>query len=161
MKAEGEFAQVAEYLKGGMSTAAGLLEIGDYDLITMLADIAAEHDELDYLNEYALQAENFAKQLDHRLYQAISHRSMGVKHRLDSDYKQAENRLTKAMEIFEDLETTWQLGRTHYEFGQLYAAQDKPKEARKHYEQAIKRYESMGARPNIERTQAALKAITA
>lgn len=159
MKAEGEFAQVAEYLKGGMSTASGLLEIGDNDLITMLTDMAAEQDNLEYLNEFAPQAEDLAKQLDHRLYKAIAARAMGVKYRLDKEYKQAENRLTKAMEIFEESETAWQLGRTHYEFGQLYAAQDQPKEAKKHYEQAIARYESLGARPNIERTQAALKAM--
>jgi tetratricopeptide (TPR) repeat protein len=125
----------------------------------MLADISVEHNNLEYIEKYATQAEELANRHDHRQYQAISHRALGVANRLKSEYKQAENRLTKALEIFEELDTTWQLGRTYYEFGQLYAAQDKPKEAKKHYEQAIKRYENMGAIPNIERTQAALKAI--
>ena len=159
MKAEGEFAQVAEYLKGGISTATTLLEIGDHDLIIMLTDISAEHDDLEYLNEYAPQAEDLAKQLDHPLYQAISHRALGVANRLKSEYKQAENRLTKALEIFEELDTNWQLGRTYYEFGQLFAAQDKPTEAKKNFEQATQRFENMGAIPDLERTQAALKAI--
>ena len=123
----------------------------------MLTDISVEHNNLEYINKYAPQAEDLANRHGHRLYQAISHRALGVANRLKNEFKQAEKRLSKALEIFEELGTNWQLGRTHYEFGQLFMAQDKPTEAKQHFERAIEKFEYMHALPDIERTQAALK----
>jgi tetratricopeptide (TPR) repeat protein len=157
LKAEGEFAQAVDYLESGISAMSHL--VAKHDVITMLADISVEHDNLELIEKYAHQAEELANRYDHRLYQAISHRALGAANRLKNEYKQAENRLTKALEIFKELDCTWQLGRTYYEFGQLAIAQDEAAEAKKHFGKAIEHFEEMGAKPDLERTQAALKSI--
>ena len=145
------------YLEAGLPTPSVM--VADHDLITMLADISVEHDNLEYINKYAPQAEELANRHDHRLYQAVSHRALGAAHRLNKEYKQAENRLSNAQEIFEDMNTDWQLGRTYYEFGQLSAAQDRSDEAKKHFEQAVAHFENMGALPDIKRTQSAIESL--
>ena len=70
-------------------------------------------------------------------------------------------KLDKALLIFEELKTNWQLGRTHFEFGQLFSVQEKGAQAKKHFEQAIDLFKGMDALPDLERTQAALKSIHA
>ena len=73
------------------------------------------------LREYAPLLEESAALLEHNLYLATAHRAWGVLHRLEGQYELAEARLLEAVALFEGLDTRWQLGRTHFELGELAA----------------------------------------
>lgn len=146
-----------KYLEEALSRTSDI----DPDVLfyALLVDSAAIEEDLEKLEEYTPFLTKESKRHDHKLFQAVALRAQAVANRMNGKHKQAQEQLEKARSIFEELDTNWQLGRTYYEFGQLYTAQDKSKEAKKYYEQAIERFEIMGALPNIERAQAALKAI--
>jgi tetratricopeptide (TPR) repeat protein len=153
--AEGEFALVGQHLKQAIhKDSRGLT--GDHDLYAMLADVAAQQRDAAALREYIPLLEETAASLDHTLYLAIAHRAWGVIHLLEGEYVQAEARLNQALESFQALETSWQIGRTLYELADLAQARGKPALARNYYSRALVTFEDLKALPDLARTQAAL-----
>ena len=152
--AEGEFALVRQHLEAALPQAAEW--VGDHDLYAMLADAAARQGELPALQRYAPLAEEAAIRYDHRLYQAIAHRSYGLAHRLAGEYDQAQDRLQQALDIFTQHEARWQIGRTYFELGRL--DQDRADGAASigHFTNALVEFEKQGAVPDADRTRAAL-----
>jgi tetratricopeptide (TPR) repeat protein len=153
--AEGEFALVGQHLNQAFhKDSRGLT--GDHDLYAMLADVAAQQRDTAGLMEYTPLLEETAASIDHSLYLAISQRAWGVLHLLEGEYAEAEARLNQALELFQKLETRWQIGRTLYELADLAQARGELALARDYYSRALTMFEDMAALPDVARTQAAL-----
>ena len=80
-------------------------------------------------------------------------------HRLEGKYKKAEARLNQALEMFQGLETRWQIGRTLYELAELAVARADPTEAREYFSRALVAFEEIGANPDAVRTREALRLL--
>ena len=149
--AEGEFALVQKYLEIAVHKTAAW--VGEHDLYAMLADAAVLQRDESALQKYAPLAEEFASRYDHKLYQAIAHRAWGVAHRLTGQYPEAESRLNQALELFEQMETRWQIGRTLVELGELALSRADNVTAREHFTRALSAFEVTGALPDVARTR--------
>jgi hypothetical protein len=125
----------------------------------MLADVAVQQRDLAALRQYAPLAEQLASRYDHGLYQAIAHRAWGVAHRLAGEYAEAKVRLHQALELFHDLDTHWQIGRTLSELGELAVARAEATAARDYFSHALAAFEAMKAAPDADRARAALEAL--
>lgn len=159
--ATGEFAQLSCYLKGAENTsltARGLL-FHDTELYAMHLDSAVQQRDRASLRQYAPRAEETAWDDQHLLHQAAAHRGWGVLHRLEGEYAAAETRLRQALEMFEGLDTQWQVGRTFFELGELAQAQTDTTSARNYFNRALASFEEMNAAPDVARTQAALNSL--
>ncbi len=162
LMAAGEFALVKNYLevagKKPLSTRGFVMN--ETERYFLLADLAVlERDEV-ALHHYAPPAEETAVRDGHLLFQACSHRAWGVLHRLEGKYEEAEARLNQALEMFQKLETRWQMGRTLFELAELALAQTNTAEARDYFSRALATFEEMRAVPDAARVRAALEALS-
>jgi hypothetical protein len=125
--AAGEFAQITKYLESAPNQGAEW--VGDHDLYAALVDTAVRERNEDQIRKYAPLAEETATRYNHRLYQAIASRAWGVLHLMENEPKLAQTRLERALGIFTELETQWQIGRTYFElFGLAKWSGEKEKE---------------------------------
>lgn len=163
--AEGEFALVRQHLEQALPKSAvppGNVAPGaDHDLYAMLADACAQQRDLAGLRKYAPLAEEAATRYGHKLYLGIAHRAWGVAHRLAHEYAQSEARFQQALELFRQLDTRWQIGRTLFELGELSAARMDTAEAQDYFLRALARFEELRAAPDAARTRAALQTLEA
>ena len=158
-----EFVQVKAHLDMMASKPAGIARstgtLNDHNY--MLIDLAVwQRDEL-ALRQHLPQVEELAIRDGHILYQASAHRAWGVLYRLTGEYAASEVRLTKALELFQGLETRWQIGRTLFEMAELDMARNNVSKARTSYRRALASFEEMDAVPDMMRTQAALLSLDA
>ncbi len=156
--AEGEFALVRKHLERALRKEKSS-NVGHHDLYAMLADAAVQQRDPSGMLKYAPLLEKEALDLDHNLYLAVAHRAWGVAHRLKGDFEEAEARLGLALELFRDLDTRWQLGRTYYELGVLAAAGSDAAGASVQYGEALKLFEEMGALPDAVPTREAMDSL--
>jgi tetratricopeptide (TPR) repeat protein len=119
----------------------------------MLVDSAARAGDETAIRQFAPKLEELALRDDHKPYLAVAHRAWGIAHRLAGEYSDAETRLEKAMEIFEELETRWQIGRTLFEMGELAMAKADGGTAQSYFSRAQDLFEELGAGPDMIRTQ--------
>ena len=156
--AEGEFTLLRQHLKQALlKDSRGIT--GVHDIYAMLADASAQQRDEAALHEYTPLLEETAVSLDHSLYLAIAHRAWGIIHLLEGEYAQAEARLDQALELFQKLETRWQIGRTLYELANLAKVRAEPALARDYYFRALVTFEDIEALPDIARTQDALEGL--
>lgn len=125
----------------------------------MLLDAAVMQRDPASLGKYAPLLAEEAVRLDHSLYLAITHRGWGVLHTLKGAFTEARTHLDQALGLFQDLETRWQLGRTHFELGELAVAGSDTAEAQQQYTTALKLFEEMDAAPDAARTLAKLETL--
>lgn len=125
----------------------------------MMADSAACVRDEAALRRYAPVLEELARRDDHRPYLAIAHRAWGIAHRLAGDCDAAETRLAQAIEVFTELESHWQLGRTLFEMGELELARSDSAAARDYYLQALAAFGAIKAAPDVARTRAMLESL--
>jgi tetratricopeptide (TPR) repeat protein len=161
LMAEGEFALVKDHLeiagKKPISSIGFLMN--ETERYFLLADLAVlERDEV-ALRQYAPPAEELARRDGHILFQASAQRALGVLHRLTGDYAEAEVRLNQALELFQGLETRWQIGRAFYELAELALARADTAEARDYFSRALVAFEGIGANPDAVRTREALRTL--
>ena len=130
----------------------------DHEIYMVLADTAAELRDIDALRNYAHILEELASRDNHRLYLAIAHRALGVAHWLAGEHAPAETRLRQALELFTQLDTRWQIGRTLFELGELNLTHS-PTKAREFYSQALGPFEEIQAKKNVEQTRTALNSL--
>lgn len=123
-----------------------------------LADTAMELQDSEALSKYAPELERLARRDHHKLYLAIAHRALGVRHRIDGEQATAEARLVQALELFNQLGARWQIGRTLFELGMVTLTLSSTK-ARDYYSKALGYFEEMNAAPYAERTRAALASM--
>lgn len=119
--------------------------VGDHELLAILVDVAAQQQDLHAIQRYAPRAEELALRYGHVLYQGVVARAWGVAHRLVGEHS----------DLFEQLGTRWQLGRTLAEQGHLALARGEP--GRKHFARALELFEAMGAAPDAARTREILQ----
>jgi len=122
----------------------------------MLVDAAARAGDEAAIRKFAPRLEELALRDDHKPYLAVAHRAWGVALRLSGEYKEAEARLEKALAIFEEFGSSWQIGRTQFELGELALAQTDGAAAHSYFLLAQTRFEELGAQPDIARTAAVL-----
>lgn len=153
MTAEGEFALVREHLETALEQPSiGWVAFGDHEVLNLLLDVAAQQRDITALQKYIPPAEELALRLGHRLNQAVAHRAGGVMYRLVGQYDEAQSWLEQALEIFQHMNTRWQIGRTLFELGELAVAKMNIVAAREHFAQALNAFEVIGAASDIERT---------
>jgi tetratricopeptide (TPR) repeat protein len=159
--AESEFASVRNYLEAASNkpvSSAGF-SFHDTELNSMFVDLAVHQRDEVSLRQYAPLAEVTALRDGHILFQAVAHRAWGVLHRLQGEYAAAEARLNQALELFQGMETRWQIGRTLFELGELAQARTDQAGTRAYFSRALAAFEEMKAIPDIARTQAALASL--
>lgn len=163
MKAQGEFAQVENELSTVLELPGQPVKRGtmahQHIVYMMLTDSAAQAEDLGRLQLYAPKLEELAIRDDHQPYLAITHRSIGVAHRLAGEHIEAVTRLNQAMEIFTALDMGWQIGRTYFEMGEVARSLSEVERAKGYYNQALAVFEKMKATPYLERTRASLGAL--
>ncbi|MBW8011253.1 MAG: protein kinase [Chloroflexi bacterium] len=86
-------------------------------------------------------------------------RLAGVGYSNNREFDLGEDKLNQSSELFEDLGTCWQQGRTLDALGDLYMKQGKKKKAIEKYNLAISLFEGLQARFNIDKTNEKLKAL--
>ena len=159
--AEGEFALVKDHLEtaGKMPISSRGFLMNETERYFLLADLAVLERDAVALRQYAPLAEEMAQRDGHILFQASAHRAWGVLNRLTGDYAQAEARLNQALELFQELETGWQIGRTLYELAELAITRVDHTEARDYFTRALVAFEEIGAKPDAVRTREALRSL--
>ncbi len=159
--AEGEFALAKDHLKaaGKKPLSARNALANETELSFMLADMAVQQRDEATLRQYAPLVEELAVRDGHPLYQAAAHRAWGVMHRLEGKYEEAEARLNQALELFQGLETYWQIGRTLYELAELALARTDQIQARDYFSRALVAFEEIRANPDAARIREALRLL--
>ncbi len=125
----------------------------------MLVDSAVRAGDETTIRRYVPKLEELASRDDHKPYLAVAHRAWGVAHRLSGEYQEAETRLKKALEIFEELGTRWQIGRTLFELGELAMAMSNGEAAHSYFLRSQNFFKELGAGPDVSRTATVLEAI--
>jgi tetratricopeptide (TPR) repeat protein len=161
LMAEGEFALVKDHLEtaGKLPISSRGFLMNETERYFLLADLAVQERDEGALRESAPLAEEMARRDGHILYQASAHRAWGVLHRLTGDYAEAEVRLNQALELFQGLETRWQIGRTFYELAELALVRTDTEEASDYFSLALVAFEGIRAVPDAVRTRAALASL--
>jgi tetratricopeptide (TPR) repeat protein len=163
LKAEGEFALVKEQMGQALELSGQPVKRGtmahDHDVYMVLTDTAVLQRDAASLRAYTPRLEELATRDGHRLYLAIAHRAWGVTHRLSGEYVEAHARLERAMALFAELGTRWQIGRTLFELGELERARSDGPKARENFERALAEFEALKAEPDAGRVRAALAAL--
>jgi len=157
--AQGEFALVRKLLEKVILNPK--IPATGPDLYAMLVDAAVQQRDVAALREYTPILVERATPLEHNLYLATAQRAWGVMHLLEGRSEEAEARLEQAAALFRGLNTRWQLGRTHFELGDLASDRAETTEATEHYSRALDLFEEMGAVPDAGRARAALAKHTA
>jgi tetratricopeptide (TPR) repeat protein len=82
-----------------------------------------------------------------------------VAYRLSGEYAEADRRLNQALEMFSNMKTRWQIGRTLFELGQLEAVRTNTPKAHDYFTHALTAFEEMCAYPDAARTRAAIEEL--
>ena len=163
LKAKGEFALVNQNMETARQKAGQPVKRGtmahEHNMYMLLVDNAVQSQDANTLQQYLPLLEELAVRDEHRLYLAVAHRAWGVAHRLAGDYSEAKTRLNQAMELFGELGTQWQIGRTHIEMAEVDLLQSDQAGARNHYKQALSAFEALKAMPDVERVRLALNEL--
>jgi tetratricopeptide (TPR) repeat protein len=125
----------------------------------MLVDSATIVRDESTIMKYVPLLEGLARRDDHHPYLAIAHRARGVAHRLASEYEDAEAHLKEAIELFSEPDTRWQIGRTLYELGELELARSNTDLARDYFAEALEKFESLKATPDIARVNTVIREL--
>jgi len=125
----------------------------------MLADAAAQSHDVATIRRYSSLLEELATRDNHRPYLAVAHRSWGIMCRLNEEFAEAKVRLMQALELFEELQAHWQIGRTLVELAELSRAHSDATGARDYFARALSEFEALNALPAIEQTRAALEGL--
>lgn len=122
----------------------------------MLVEAATMAKDEGAIRMYASVLQDLAERDDHRPYLAVAHRSWGVAYRLAGKHEEAEERLRKALDLFRELDSRWQVGRTLFELGELALARSDIKLAGEYFTQALGAFEQIKAELNSTQTKAAI-----
>ena len=125
----------------------------------MYVDTGVLQRDVEGIRKYIGQAEEEADEFEHKLYQAIISRAYGVVHHLEGDLEKAGEKLIQALELFKDLDTRWQIGRTFYELGTLEQERDHTGLAKEYFTKSLAAFDEIGAVPDINRTRSALDSL--
>ena len=153
----GEFVQITKYLEAALNQEAEW--VGAHDLYALLVDIAVREGSEANIRRYVSLAEETATRQGHRLYQAIASRAWGVLHLIDKESELAQAKLEQALDIFSDLETDWQSGRTYFELFNLAKVNGDQERAKDYLSLSQSAFEKVGAVIEVESVKKAQKAF--
>jgi tetratricopeptide (TPR) repeat protein len=161
LAAQGEFALMKEQLEFAFSKPFDPGKWGsngtDIDLNAIYVDAAERQRDEQILRERAPILEALATRSEHKLYQAIAERALGIMHRLAGEFDPAQMRFTHALELFQSLGTRWQIGRTFAEFGELELSRQDSSRAHEYFSRALTEFELISAVPDATRTRERLE----
>jgi len=132
----------------------------DHVLYMMLTECAVETRDEDALNKWVGRLMPLAQRDEHKLYAAIASRALGVAHLMAGRLRESEAAFQQALQVFTELGTRWQRGRTLVEMAELEMSRPRKskKKARQHYSEALEMFEEIQAAPDAARTRSALAA---
>jgi tetratricopeptide (TPR) repeat protein len=162
---QGEFALVKECLERALEKSGQPVNYGtmahDHAITMMLTECAVETRDEAALNKWAVRLMELAERDDHKLYAAIASRALGVSHRMAGRFGEAEASLQRALEVFTQMGTRWQRGRTLVEMAELELSRPRKgrKKARKHFSEALRMFEGIQAAADVARTRLALATV--
>jgi hypothetical protein len=163
LRAAGEFAQAREQVEKTLKMSGQPVKQGsmphDHDLYMILTDAAVQLRDVQAIKQFTSLLEELAVRDEHHLYLAIARRAWGVAYLLSGEYDQAEASLGLAYEHFVTMGAHWQVGRTLVELAELDLARSDQEAARRHYLLAQEAFQAIAARPDLERTKAALEVL--
>jgi tetratricopeptide (TPR) repeat protein len=161
--AEGEFALVLEELESALMLEGQPVKRGtmahEHIVYMMLADTAAQLGDTAAIDRYLSKLEPLAEKDNHRPYLAVAHRARGIAHRHEGEHGKSEDQLNQALDIFNDFDAPWQIGRTYCELAELELARSDHKRAHEQYVLALAEFEKVQAIPDLKRTREALEAV--
>lgn len=131
------------------------------DLNAISVEAATRQRDEKELRERAPVLEDLATREEHRLYIAVAERAWGVAHSLAGEYDAADARLNRALEIFQSLETRWQIGRTLAELGELERSRPNISRAHDYFSRALVEFEVMRAAPDATAVRVRLQDLSA
>ena len=162
-QAESEFALVKEKLDPALKLSGQPVKRGtmahEHIVYMMLVDSAARAGDETGIRSYVSRLEELATRDDHRPYLAVAHRAWGIAHRMAGEYTEAEVHLKQALEMFEELGSYWQIGRTLFALGELALSKSEIEAAGDYFSRALVAFEGMNAEPDISRTNAMLESL--
>jgi len=159
---EGEFTLVKQYLEEATKKTSVIVSFNYHllhELQFMQAELATLQQDEAALKQYAPILEELGNRHGHKLFQAVAHRAWGTLLRLKGKFEKSESRLNQALQLFNEMGTRWQTGRTLCEIAELALAQSDKAKARDTFSQALAVFEEMKAVPDAERTRAALELL--
>jgi tetratricopeptide (TPR) repeat protein len=163
LQAEGEFARIKKRLEPALSLSGQPVKRGtmahEHIVYMILVDSAAMVGDEAAIRKYAPLLQALTERDDHRPYLAIARRAWGIAQRIAGEYDEAEEHLKAALDLFGELDTRWQIGRTLFEMGELELARSNAELAEDYFRQALDAFESVKANPDIIRTRAAKKLL--
>ena len=163
LKAEGEFALVRERLENALMLSGQPVKRGtmahDHDVYMALTDSAAQQYDLAALELYTPWLQELAERDNHKLYRAVALRARGVAKRLGGEYEYAENELKQAHELFRELGTRWQDGRTLVELARLERVRQNIDMTRDYLTGALAEFNALGAVPDAGRVRSMLAEV--
>ena len=163
LQAQGEFALINQRLEPALALSGQPVKRGtmahEHIVYMMLVDSAALAGDENAIRKYTPLLQALAERDDHRPYLAIAQRAWGIAHRIAGEFDEAEERLKAALEIFSELDTRWQIGRTLLEMGELELARSNSALAKDYFTQALVAFVSVKASPGIIRTKAAIQQL--
>jgi tetratricopeptide (TPR) repeat protein len=161
MQAQGEFARVTQSIEKARQTAGQPVKRGtmahEHHVYLQLSEAAVQQRDAEALRQWLPRFEELASRDEHRLFLAIAQRARGVAHRLGGEHAEAEEHLGQALELFSQMGTHWQLGRTHFEMGETAVSRGDAEAARQHYQNALAEFEALQAMPDLAHTRQALQ----
>lgn len=132
----------------------------EHIVFSMLLEAAAQAADETALRACAPRLEQLAERDQHGPYLGVAHRAWGMAHRLAGEHKLSEQRLNKALGLFEAIPAPWQVGRTREQLALLAIDQSDPATARDHLTAAQSAYDELGAAPDLIRVQRMLETLT-
>lgn len=160
LAAKGEFALLKSQLEQALDKPGQPVRRGtmahDHHVYMLLTEAATQQRDPAALATYAPRLAALAERDGHRLYQGIAARAQAVASRLAGDEAAAVASLETAHDLFVELGTRWQLGRTLCEQADLARACHDAAAARGYLTRAIEAFEALQAVPDLERARAAL-----
>jgi hypothetical protein len=153
----GEFAYIDTLLEGVLEKSGQPVKRGtmahEHDIYALLSDSAAQRRDLEALERFAPRLAELAERDQHHLYRGVAQRALGVAARLGGDYANAGHHFSKALSLFEELDTRWQIGITLCAMAELDQARSDPTSQEDHLNRAVTLFQVVGAVPDAERAK--------
>jgi hypothetical protein len=160
LQASGEFAQVRKRLEPSLVLSGQPVKRGtmahEHIVYMMLVDSAVQARDQAAILAHAPRLEELSTRDDHHFYLAVSHRAFGVAHLLAEQYSEAESRLQQALQVFDEMSTTWQRGRTYFWLGELAKQKGDTALSEEMYTLALEDFEGLQAGPDAARVETAI-----
>jgi len=154
--AEGDFATALRILEDILSWVPPYYQIHDYVVYPYLSECLVRSGDGERALHYAALAEDVVRQGGGKPWLALTLRAQGLVYIEQEKWGQAKPRLEEALALFREMGCRWEEGRTLVDLAHLYRKHGKAgdrERAWQHYQEALKLFEELWAKPDVERVQ--------